>query len=226
MKHRDPQLRICVWQIDGSARNLVLSEPDLINHTIAELHSESLFSQDRIVIADEDAQHSFLPPRITRIDLMTDLVTVWNFPFAFGALIELSEGEFLDGVRALSELPDFQTGTRLFLDTEAVSGQRTCLWMEVAAGFPAARMAQVYSLFNERQLIFGLRECGVGVLNPANVARFAVFPEPVPVNVVNGSDKSSDDKPDFDARNRSRNGKPQLSASLDNYAARARFDEE
>ncbi len=227
MKHQAPQLGICVWQIDGSARSFVLSEPDLINHTITELHSGTLFNQDRIIIADEDSQASFLPPRITRIDLLTDVVTVWDFPFVFGALIELSEGEFLDGVRSLSDLSDFQTRTRLFLDTEAVSGQRTCLWMDIVAGFPAARMAEVYSLFNERQLIFGLREGGVGILNPANVARFAVFPEPVPVNVINGSGKHANEKPSFHAvYDRSRNGKPLPASSLDDYPARTRFDEE
>src|SRR5579864_9292596 len=130
MKHSTPQLRICVWQIDGSTQSFVQSEPDLVNRTIAELHSGTLFNQDRIVISDGEAQGSFLPPRITRIDLVTDQVTVWDFPFAFGALIELSEGEFLDGVRALSEPADLRTGTRLFIDTEAVSAQRTCLWMD------------------------------------------------------------------------------------------------
>lgn len=224
MKHSTSELRICVWQIDGSTQSFVQSEPDLVNRTIAELHSGSLFTQDRIFIADGESQGSFLPPRITRIDLVTDQVTVWDFPFAFGALIELSEGEFLDGVRALSELPNLRTGTRLFLDIQTVSSQRTCLWMEVVAGFPAARMPQVYSLFQERQLIFGLREGGVGVLNPANVAQFAIFPEPVAINAMNGSGIDSEEKLDFrSARNRPRNEKPHPAASLDIYPTHVRF---
>lgn len=226
MKRPNPQLRICVWQIDGSTQSFVQSEPDLVNRTIAELHSGSLFSKDRIIIADGEAQGSFLPPRVTRIDLVTDHVTVWDFPFAFGALLELSEGEFLDGVRALSEPPNLQTGTHLFLDTETVSGQRTCLWMDVVAGFPAARIAQVYSLFKERQLIFGLREGGVGVLNPANVARFAVFPEPVTINAVNGSGIDSEEKLNFCVPGRSRNGKPHSATSLNNYPTHVRFHQE
>lgn len=226
MKHLTPQLRICVWQIDGSTQSFIQSDPDAVNRTIAELHSGALFSQDRIIIADGEAQGSFLPPRITRIDLVTDQVTVWDFPFAFGALIELSEGEFLDGVRALSEPPNMRTGTRLFLDIQSVSSQRTCLWMEVVAGFPAARMTQVYSLFKERQLIFGLREGGVGVLNSANVAQFAIFPEPVTINTV-GSEIDSEEKLDFRAvRNRPRNEKPHPAASLDNYPTHVRFHQE
>lgn len=223
MKHSTPELRICVWQIDGSTQGFVQSEPELVNRTIADLHSGSLFSHDRIIIADGEAQDSFLPPLITRIDLITDQVTVWDFPFAFGALIELSEGEFLDGVRSLPEPPNLREGTRLFLDAESVSGQRTCLWMEVVAGFPAARMAQIYSLFNERQLIFGLRDGGVGVLNPANLVRFAIFPEPLTTSTVNGSEDHRQEN--FDCRavcDRPRNGKHRPAASL-NYSARVRF---
>ena len=179
------------------------------------------------MIADGESQGSFLPPRITRIDLVTEQVTVWDFPFAFGALIELSEGEFLDGVRALSEPPNMRDGTRLFIDTEMVSGQRTCLWMEVVAGFPAARMVQIYSLFKERQLIFGLREGGVGVLNPANVARFAIFPEPVTINAVSRSEVDLEQRLNFRAlRNRPKNGKPRPAAFLDNYPTPIRFHQE
>lgn len=226
MKHSTSELKICVWQIDGSTQSFVQSDPDLVNRTIAELHSGSLFNQDRIIIADGEVQGSFLPPRITRIDLMTDQVTVWDFPFAFGALIELSEGEFLDGVRALSESANLRTGTRLFFDIQAVSSQRTCLWMDVVAGFPAARMAQVYSLFDERQLIFGLREGGVGVLNPANVAQFAIFPEPVAINTVKGSEIDSE-KLDLRAvPSDPRNGKAHSVASFDNYPAHTRYHQE
>lgn len=143
-------------------------------------------------MADDISEESFLPPLVTRIDLITDQVTVWDFPFSFGALIELTEGEFSEGVRRLSELPDAQTGTRLFIETETVSGQRTWLSMEIVAGFPAARMAQVFSLFTGRQLVFGLIGGGVGVLNLSNVARFAIHPEPVPIVAVDGSNDRRD----------------------------------
>src|SRR5215469_13987431 len=92
--------RICVWQIDGTARTFVRVENDQATRLLAELHSGFFFNQDRIVISNE-AEDSFLPPRVTRIDMMTDEATVWDFPFAFGALIELSEAEFLDGVRTM-----------------------------------------------------------------------------------------------------------------------------
>lgn len=143
-------------------------------------------------MADEVSEESFLPPLVTRIDLITDQVTVWDFPFSFGALVELTEGEFTDGVRNLSELPDLQTGTRLFIETEAVSGQQTWLSMEIVAGFPASRLPQVFSLFTGRQLIFGLIGGGVGVLNLSNVARFAIHPEPVPIGAVDGSNGHRD----------------------------------
>jgi hypothetical protein len=50
--------------------------------------------------------------------------------------------------------------------------------MEIAGDLSAIRMSRIQSLLHERSLIFGLRTGGIGVLNLANMVKFANFPEP------------------------------------------------
>ena len=66
--------------------------------------------------------------------------------------------------------------------------------MEVIAGFPIELLPIACSRLKEQGLIFGLPAGGIGVLNPANMARCTVHPDPVgePAKVwttreVNGS---------------------------------------
>lgn len=215
MRHKPSQIR--VWQIDGSTKHFCHSEQGALNQMIAELHSGHLFNQDRIIFADEDLQMSFFPPRVTRVDLITDRATVWDFPFAFGALYELAEDEFADGLRAFCESPDSRSGSRIFFEIEMVGEKRTCLEMEIVSGFPAARLAKIFSLFNGRQLIFGLLAGGVGVLNLSNVARFAIHPEPVPIKAVNSVENRHEVS---DVRGREENGRVVSTASLKRDSAR------
>ena len=178
MKIEHPNLQIRVYAFDGSMQMFTQNDSDLVNRSLLELHPAFLFKQDQITIAHEDGQTTFLPPLVARVDLITDRLSVWDFPFFPGALMELTEAEFNEGVRALREQTGLRSETLIFLDMEMVSGQHSYLWMQIIAGLSAARLIRIYSLFKERRLIFGLRTGGVGALNLANLVRFAVHPEP------------------------------------------------
>lgn len=177
-KHSDLQIRIDT--IDGSTRGFFQNDPELVTRTLAELHPTTIFAKDRITITDEDSEITLAPPLITRIDLITSQLSVWDFPFVLGALVEVTEAEFTEGILNLKDSKALHSpgGLPVFLDLEMISGERLFLWMQIVAGLPATRLGRVYSLFKERRLIFGLRTGGIGILNVANLVRFEVHPEP------------------------------------------------
>ena len=132
-KHSDLQIRIDM--IDGSSRVLVQNDPELAQRTLADLHPTVIFTQDRITITDDDIELTFVAPLITRIDLVTRDLSVWDFPFALGALVEVTETEFAEGLQNLKdgEAPRSPGGIPVFLDLEMVDGQRLFLWMQIVA---------------------------------------------------------------------------------------------
>ena len=174
-------LQIRVHGIDGSVATFTQTDPDLVNRTLGELNPARILTQTKITIAGNHSVTTFIPPLITRIDLITDRLSVWDFPFVIGALVELTETKFQeflhDQQRRLQSRSsdDFP----VFLDIQMVNGQRLFLWMEVVAGLPADRLLRIYSLLKERSLIFGLRTGGIGVLNLANMVHFSVHPNPL-----------------------------------------------
>ena len=72
MNKTNSKLEICLHIIDGSARTFIQSATDLVNRTLEDLLPTRLFTQDRIVIADDQAFGTFFPPLLTRIDLVTE----------------------------------------------------------------------------------------------------------------------------------------------------------
>ena len=173
-------LQIRIYGVDGTARTLVQDSPELINRTLQDLNPMTLFAQDEIVISDGDATVTFLPPTLARIDLMSDCLSVWDYPFALGALVELTEPEFLEFLRQPRPRPPANSanGTPVCLKLEMLHGQPVFLWMQVIAGLPPARWQKIHSLLEERRLIFDLRAGGIGVLNLANLVRASIHPDP------------------------------------------------
>ena len=174
-------LKIRVYEIDGVVETFTQKDPELVSRTLAELHPTRLYTQDRITITDDCSEKTFAPPRITRIDLVTDQLSVWDFHFSLGALSELTESEFAEGIRIYDESPQKRStsGTAVYLDLQMLDGLRLLLWMQIIAGLPSARLSKICSVLKERRLIFGLRTAGVGVLNLANMVGFSVRPEPL-----------------------------------------------
>jgi hypothetical protein len=181
MQDAGPGLQIRIQGIDGSIATFVQNDPDLVNCTLRELNPDQILIHTKITIAGNHSVTTFIPALITRIDLITDRLSVWDFPFVIGALLELTETEFHDfryqrQPRVQPRLPD---DFPMFLDIEMVNGRRSLLWTEVIAGFPADRLPGIYSLLKARSVIFGLRAGGIGILNPANIVRFSVHPDPL-----------------------------------------------
>lgn len=196
MNQPTQSLQIRVHGIDGSLATFAQNDPDLVNRTLGEFNPARIFTQTKISIAGNHSVTTFIPPLITRIDLITDRLSVWDFLFAIGALLELTETkfqEFVDGWQRQSHRrssDDFP----IFLEIEMVDGQRLFLWMDIVAGLPDDRLLRIYSLLKKRSIIFGLCAGGIGILNPANMVRFLVYPDSLaspaaarPTHPVNGS---------------------------------------
>lgn len=187
MNHATQGLQIHVHKVDGSVATFTQSQARLVNRVLNEFQPSRIFNQDKITLVGDHSVTTFIPALITRVDLITDRLSVWDFPFVIGALQELTEAEFRDFLcgrqrRLQSQTPgDFQ----MSLEIEMTNRQRVFLWMEVIAGYPTDQLLKAYSLLKERSLVFELLAGGVGVLNPANIVRFTIHPDPLeePVEV-------------------------------------------
>ena len=177
----DEPLQIRIHATDGTRRTVVQEDPLLIHRTLQELDPVALFSQNKIALADQDSEVSFLAAAVMRIDLLTSRLSVWDYPFVLGALVELAEPEFLEFIRepGRREPVDAAGGTPVFLKLEMLHGQRVFLWMRVIAGLPAACWQRIYSLFEAPRLIFDLRAAGIGVLNLSHLLHYSIYPDPV-----------------------------------------------
>lgn len=179
MSEKIDDLRILTYSVDGTMQAILQTDPAEIERTLKELHPLTLFQRDRATIIDDGTELTLAIPLVTRIDLITDRLSVWDFPFLFGAPVEVTEAEFQNGLLDLQQWdqPATRNTTPLFIDLEMVDGQRLFLWMEVVAGISAARLSRMRTLLKERHLIFGLRTGGIGLLNLANLLRLSVYPE-------------------------------------------------
>jgi hypothetical protein len=227
MQDANTSLQIRIQGVDGSVATFTQNEPDVVNRTLDEINPARILTQTKISIAGNHSITTFIPSLVTRIDLITDRLSVWDYPFVIGALVELTEAEFHRFLHDLQQRgqPCTSGDFPVFLEIEMVNGQRSFLWMEIVAGLPAERLLKIYSLFKERSLIFGLRAGGIGVLNLANMVRFTVHPDPLagpeeawPAHQTNGS------QPDRFARNLSGlfDGKPPFSRYQQN--SRTKFN--
>jgi hypothetical protein len=179
MNHATQGLQIHAHKLDGSVAMFTQSEAGLVNRALNEFHPSRIFNQDKITIAGDRAATTFVSSSITRVDLITDRLSVWDFPFVIGASLELSETEFQEFLygRQWRLQPQSPGDVPMFLKVEMANGQSVFLWMEVIAGYPADRLLNAGSLFKTRSLVFGLRAGGVGVLNPANIACVTLHPD-------------------------------------------------
>jgi hypothetical protein len=180
MNDQTPCLQIRLHWTDGTSRMLAQHDSDLANRALMKLNPAKLFAEDRIKIPDGDSEITFATSALARIDLITDRLSVWDFPFVLGAHVELTQTEFrecLDHPQPWKS-PGWHGDMPLFLEISMARNQGYFFWMEVATGLSAVRMSRIQAMLKDPCLIFGLRTVGIGVLNLANMEDFAVHPEP------------------------------------------------
>ena len=174
-------LQINIHKVDGSVETFTQSGAGLMNRILKELQPARIFNREKITIAGNHTTTTLISALVTRVDLINDQLSVWDFPFVIGALLELTETEFHEFLneRQRRVQPRLSGDFPTSLEIEMVNSQRAFLWMEVIAGFPTSQLFRAYSSLKERSLVFGLRTGGIGVLNPANIVRFTVHQDPL-----------------------------------------------
>ena len=173
------ELQIRVYSIDGATRTIAQNGPERANQTLHELNPTTLFGPDKITVMDDETEVAFAPGLVTRVDLISEQLSVWDYPFVLGALMELTEPEFNQFVQEPQQWQEagLPGGTPMFLHLEMADDRHCFLWMKVAAGLPPANGSRLNSVFAERRLIFDLRTGGIGILNLAHLLRFSIYPE-------------------------------------------------
>ena len=193
-------------------RTFTLNDPELLNRTLRDLDVSLLFARENIMVADGDNVATLQTAQLTRIDLGTDQLSVWDFPFVLGAPVELSEAEHS---RVTENSPSrdhtMQTDAAVFLDITMFSGLRYFFWMQVVGGLPALRLNRIYAMLKANSLVFGLRTGGIGILNLINLTHFAIHPEPqenMDEVLVGGGHRTGPAK--FQVARRLQSGEPQF----------------
>ena len=180
MNDQPPYLQIRIYGTDGASRLFTQHDPDLANRTLMKLNPGRFFAEDTVKIPDDEVETAFATAALARIDLISDLLSVWDFPFVLGAHVELTEAEFSECLEHPQpwESPDWRGDIPIFLEISLVKNQCYFFWMEVVGGLSAVRMRRINAMLKEPCFIFGLRTGGIGVLNLANMVDFAIYPGP------------------------------------------------
>lgn len=132
MKQDLPTLHIRTYRVDGLTKTFSLNDADLVDRALTELDASLIFGRDTIRVADDDSEITLPTSHLTRIDLITDRLSVWDFPFVMGALMELTESEFLECTSNSIETEKIQASDApVFLDITMAQNQRLYFWMEV-----------------------------------------------------------------------------------------------
>ena len=180
MNDTTQSLQINIHKVDSSVATFTQSQAHQVNRILNEFQPSRIFNQDKITFAGIHSETALVPSLITRVDLITDQLSVWDFPFAIGALVELTEAEFHDFLagRRQGMQPHSPSDFPMSLEIELADGHRVFLWMEIIAGYPTDQLLKSCSLLKERSLVFELLAGGAGVLNPENIASFMIHPDP------------------------------------------------
>lgn len=180
MNAQSPLLQIQTYGTDGAIRMFRQDDPEVAKHTLMKLNPGKLFEEDTVTIHDGSSEATFAASGLARIDLITDRLSVWDFPFVLGAHVELTEAEYrecLDDPHQWASMAS-QSAILVVLKITMVNGQHYFFSMEVVGGLSAVRMSRLHSMLKAGRFIFGLRTGGIGVLNLANMMQFSVYPNP------------------------------------------------
>jgi hypothetical protein len=213
MNDQHSQLLIRTYETDGSVQTIAQNDPELVGRILSGLNPAALLNGNGI----GNSGSALRPRPFARVDLITDRLSVWDFPFVLGAPVELAESEFANHLQQPGrwKLAAGQSDIPVFLNVAMATGQHCFFEMEVAGGWSALNMNRLRSIFKAPHLIFGLRPDGIGILNLAKMAHFSVYPEPPDAVAETHSAHSAMDRnkfglPKFQIRQQSEDRTPHL----------------
>jgi len=179
-----PALEIRFEFVDGSRQSFIQHDPKAAEDIRKRIHPALLFTQSRIVVADEYSKSVFVCGEINRVDLIWTDSGFSKLPPDHLDLVELTEAEFrqcvpLNDPTLLQKREQRRSvGDPLvsFLDLRMRGGNPVYLMNEIVVQLPAENLSFMHRLLSKGSYGIRLREGGQGWLNLHNLIGYTVYP--------------------------------------------------
>jgi len=177
-------LEIRIHFTDGSKEIFVQPDADISERIQRQINPTHLFSQPRIVVADDYSKSVFVCSQINRIDFVNDVDGFAHIPDDHADIVELSEAEFRKHVPLThpSGLQKRRQRRRVgdllvsFLNLRMRGGSHVYLMNETLVKLPADSQSYMQRLLSKGTLVVRLPGGGQSVLNLANLIGYTVYP--------------------------------------------------
>src|SRR5882724_10107720 len=179
-----PALEIRFHFVDGSKQTFIQPKAEAAEFIRQRADSSNLFTQSRIVLADDYSKSVFVGAQINRVDLVFNGPGFSRIPVDYADLVELTEAEFHQCVPtnapALVQRRDRQLNVGdlmvSFLHLRMEGGRHVYLMREALVKLPAESQSFMQRLLSKGTYGIRLREGGYGLLNLQNLIGYTVYP--------------------------------------------------
>ena len=179
-----PALEIRIHFTDGSKEFFVQPNVEMAENILQQINPSHLFTQSRIVVADDYSKSVFICSQINRIDFVHDGDGFSHIPDDHADLVELTESEFhryvpLDDLSRLEKrvqhrpVGDLQVS---FINLRMRGGSHVYLMNETLVKFTAESQSYMQRLLSKGALAVRLPGGGQSFLNLANLTGYTVYP--------------------------------------------------
>jgi hypothetical protein len=179
-----PALEIRIHFADGSKESFVQPDIEIAESILQQINPSHLFTQTRIVVADDYSKSVFVCSLINRIDFVNDGDGFAHIPNDHADIVELTEAEFRKHVplnhssrlqkrRQRRRAGDFLVS---FLNLRMRGGSHVYLMNETLVKLPADSQSYMQRLLSKGTLSVRLAGGGESFLNLANLIGYTVYP--------------------------------------------------
>jgi hypothetical protein len=179
-----PALEIRIHFADGSQETFIQPDAEMAENILQQIDPSHLFSQSRIVVADDYSKSVFICSQINRIDFVHAGDGYSNIPDDHADLVELTEAEFhrhvplnnpsrLDKRAQHRRVGDLQVS---FHNLRMRGGSHVYLMKETLVKLPAESQSYMQRWLSKGALAVRLPRGGQSFLNLANLIGYSVYP--------------------------------------------------
>lgn len=177
-------LEIRFYFVDGSQETFKQPDGAAAETIQRQIHPSTLFSQTRIVVADDYSKSVFVCSQINRVDLVFDGPGFDGIPHDHTDVVELTESEFrehvpLDRPKRLEKRQQPRRAGDLlvsFLHLRMRGGNHIYVMNEALIKLPVENQSFMQRLLSKGTYSIRLSEGGQGFLNLQNLMGYTVYP--------------------------------------------------
>ena len=177
-------LEVRLHFVDGSEETFIQRDAEAGQRILQQINPAHLFTQTRIVVADDYSKSVFICSHINRIDFHFRGDGFFPIPWDHADIVGLTEEEFHKHVPANnpSRLQRREQPRRVgdllvsFLNLRMRGGSRVYLMNEILVKLPAESQSYMQRLLSKSTLAIRLASGGQSILNLANLIGYTVYP--------------------------------------------------